>query len=124
MDHSEIEDHEEQLRQAMLNSDVGRLERLLSPSLIFTNQDGTRLTKEDDLATHRSGNLKIETLEQVGEVTIRLLGDTAIVCLNAALTGSYAEQPFGGTFAYSRIWYRQAGAWQVEMAHCSQVSRS
>src|SRR3546814_14068982 len=64
---AEIERCEEQLREALLNSDVGLLDSLLGDDLIFTNQDGMRLTKADDIAAHQSGLLAIETLSQQGE---------------------------------------------------------
>src|SRR3546814_2782169 len=46
---AEIERCEEQLREALLNSDVGLLDSLLGDDLIFTNQDGMRLTKADEI---------------------------------------------------------------------------
>src|SRR3546814_20283450 len=56
---AEIERCEEQLHEALLNSDVGLLDSLLGADLIFTNQDGMRLTKADDIAAHQSGLLAI-----------------------------------------------------------------
>jgi uncharacterized protein DUF4440 len=118
---SDIENCEADLRQAMLTSDVAQLERLLSATLVFTNQDGARLTKEDDLSAHRSGLLAIEKLDLASEPIVRLLGDTAIVCLTVDLAGKYNQRAFGGKFAYSRIWHRKSGKWQVELGHCSSV---
>lgn len=118
---AEIESCEQQLRNAMLNSDVAQLDRLLSDGMIFTNQDGGRLTKADDIAAHQSGLLVIETLSEQGERITRRIGDAAIVWLTTEVVGTYAGQPFGGTFVYSRVWHRKNGRWQVELAHCSSV---
>ena len=118
---AEIEHLEEQLRAAMLASDCVMLGRLLGDDMVFTNQDGMRLTKEDDMAAHASGLLQIARLE-FSSRDIRVLGDAAIVCVVAALEGRYAQQPFGGTFAYTRLWLRSAGDWQVEAAHCSPAT--
>ncbi|WP_035832471.1 nuclear transport factor 2 family protein [Kaistia adipata] len=120
-DFAEIEHCEQQLRDAMLHSDVAQLDRLLSDGLVFINQDGARLTKADDIATHRSGLLAITTLSEQGERIIRRFGDTAIVCLTTAISGEYAGQPFSGTFAYSRVWHSEDGRWQVVLGHCSAV---
>jgi ketosteroid isomerase-like protein len=120
-DIAEIERCEQQLRDAMLHSDVAQLDRLLSDGLIFTNQDGARLTKADDIAAHRSGLLAIASLSQQGERIIQGLGDTAIVCLTTAVSGEYAGQKFGATLAYSRVWHFKDGRWQVVLAHCSAV---
>lgn len=120
-DIAEIEHCEMQLRNAMLHSDVAQLERLLSDTLIFVNQDGARLTKPDDIAAHRSGLLAITSLSEQGEHIIQRFGDTAIVCLTTAVSGNYADQKFSGTLAYSRVWHRKDGRWQVVLGHCSSV---
>lgn len=120
-DIAEIERCEQQLRDAMLHSDVAQLDRLLSDGLIFTNQDGARLNKADDIAAHRSGLLAITTLSEQGERIIQRFGDTAIVCLTTEVSGEYAGQPFSGTFAYSRVWRHKDGRWQIVLAHCSAV---
>ncbi|MBZ9649790.1 nuclear transport factor 2 family protein [Sphingobium sp. 3R8] len=119
---AEVKVAEAQLRAAMLASDVTRLGELLSDALHFTNQDGLRLTKADDLAAHRSGLLAITRIDVRGVPEIRLLGDTAIVCTTAHMVGRYADQDFGGTFAYTRIWHRTEARWRIEAAHCSAIA--
>jgi hypothetical protein len=59
---SQIRAAEEQLRIAMLRSDVSVLDALLAPELLFTNHLGQVLSKVDDLAAHRSGRLKVQEL--------------------------------------------------------------
>lgn len=117
----EVKHCEQQLREAMLNSDVTQLDRLLSDGLIFINQDGARLTKADDIAAHRSGMLEIKTLAEKGERVIQRFGDIATVCLTTEVAGEYADQQFCCTFAYSRVWHHKDGRWQVVLAHCSAV---
>lgn len=119
---ADVKHCEQQLREAMLHSDVTQLDRLLSDGLIFINQDGARLTKADDIAAHRSGLLAITTLLEKGERVIQRFGDTVIVCLTTEVTGQYADQQFRGTFAYSRVWHHKDGRWQVMLAHCSAVN--
>lgn len=117
----EIEQSEEKLRSAMLASDVGQLEEILSDATVFTNQDGVRLSKADDIAAHRSGLLKIDKLDVKGEPIIRVMDNSAIVCVTIELTGTHGGEAFGGIFAYSRIWHRTGDRWQIEAAHCSSV---
>lgn len=116
---AEILSFEEQLRDAMLDGDVAQLDRLLSDDLVFTNQAGVRLTKADDLAAHRSGLLAIDSLAERAPPVVRAFADVAAVCATVAVAGAYDGQPFSGTFAYSRLWRRTDGRWQVELAHCS-----
>jgi len=121
-DIAEVKHCEQQLREAMLHSDVTQLDHLLSDGLIFINQDGARLSKADDIAAHRSGLLAIKTLSEKGECVIQRFGDTATVCLTIEVAGEYVDQQFGGTFAYSRVWHQKDGRWQVVLAHCSAVN--
>lgn len=121
-DIAEVQHCEQQLREAMLHSDVTQLDRLLSDGLVFINHDGARLTKADGIAEHRSGLLAIKTLSEKRERVIRRFGDTATVCLTTVVAGEYAGQQFGGTFAYSRVCHHKDGHWQVVLAHCSAVN--
>jgi hypothetical protein len=75
---AQILDVEEQLRTAMLGSDVATLSELLAPDLIFANHLGQLTGKEDDIAAYRSGVLKVMNLEP-SEQQIRALGDVAVV---------------------------------------------
>ncbi len=60
---SRIDAAEEQLRLAMLASDVESLDVLISLSLIFTSHFGSVISKRDDLDEHRSGALRFQTIE-------------------------------------------------------------
>ena len=53
---------EEQLRIAMLNSDLRALDELLAPEMIFTNHLGQLLGKKDDLGAYQSGLLQVKEL--------------------------------------------------------------
>ncbi|MFV1944275.1 nuclear transport factor 2 family protein [Pseudomonas luteola] len=118
----EIKDVEEQLRQAMLASDVEALDRLLSPDLIFTNHLGQCLGKEADLSAHGSGALSIFRLDS-SEQEVRVIGiDTVAVSVRVQITGRYANQPANGDFRFTRIWKRVSNKqWQVAVAHAGII---
>ncbi|MDZ3830789.1 MAG: nuclear transport factor 2 family protein [Sphingopyxis sp.] len=118
-DHDAIVDAEARLRTAMLTSDVAALDDLLDDTLCFTDHAGNRLSKDQDLAVHRSGLLRIETIDAMAPPVIRVRGDSATVCLTADLRGLYNGAAFSGRFAYSRVWHRDARGWRVVLAHCS-----
>lgn len=116
-----LDQAEAELRAAVLASDIGTLDRLLGDDLVFTDQNGARLTKTDDLAAHRSGDLSIDRLDQVGDAIIRELGDWGLVATTLALEGGFRGERLAGTFAYTRAWRRSGSNWQVYAAHCSMV---
>ena len=115
---------EERLRQAMISSDVAALEELLSDQLVFTDHQGRRLAKSEDLAAHRSAVLTVESIDRTGDAVIRRLGNVATVCVGVDLAGTYEGRAFFGRFVYSRVWHFEAGRWQVILAHCSAVPAS
>ncbi|WP_447753149.1 nuclear transport factor 2 family protein [Sphingopyxis fribergensis] len=116
-----IETCEERLRQAMLASDVEALDDLLSDELIFTDHEGRRLSKSDDLAAHRSGALVIETIDRASDAVIHQMGNVATVCVDVDIAGTYEASAFFGRFAYARVWQFAEGGWKVVLAHCSAV---
>jgi len=123
---NQIEDQiieaEEKLRLAMLHSDVKALDRMLSSKLIFTDHLGHLVGKEEDLAGHKSGALKLNSLS-ASEQQILLTGNVAIVSVKMQLSGSYNGMPTNGIFRFTRVWLQsQEGTWQVIAAHSGIVS--
>lgn len=112
--------HESRLRAAMLSGDVAALDALLADDLIFTDQAGRVLTKAMDLDVHRSGRLRLASLE-FSDVLTRRASDAMIVVLRAAVAGTYGGTPFAGAYRYTRIWRPSASGWQVAAAHCSAI---
>ncbi len=85
----QIEDCENQLKQAMLLSDVSALDVLLAPDLVFTNHLGQLMTKQNDLDAHKSGRLKITKII-LSEAKIKIHNGVAVVSVQAYIAGSFA----------------------------------
>jgi Domain of unknown function (DUF4440) len=113
---------EERLRLAMLASDVAELDALISPDLLFTNHLGTLITKEADLASHRSGDLKLNSLK-LSEQHLRIMDSSAVVSVAMHLQGSYLEQPIDLNIRYTRIWALGSnGQFQIIAGHASTIT--
>ncbi|MGP8226450.1 MAG: nuclear transport factor 2 family protein [Terracidiphilus sp.] len=114
---------EEQLRIAMLNSDLRALDELLAPELIFTNHLGQRLGKKDDLDAYQSGLVKVQELTP-SERHIQLHENMAVVSVRMRLSGSYNGSTANGDFRFTRVWSAVAGEsrWHIVAAHASLVS--
>ncbi len=99
-----------------------RSNELLAPELVFTNHLGQVLKKEDDLAAHRSGLVKINELTP-SEQVIQTHGDVAIVSVRVYLSGSYADTPSEADFRFTRVWaLSSGGSWQVVAGHTCIVT--
>ena len=113
---------EEQLRLAMLKSDVKVLDRLLASELMFTNHLGHLLSKQDDLSAHESGFVSIQELKQ-SEQKIKVIENVAIVSVRTQITGSYDGVPANGDFRFTRVWSVKAnGSWQVIAGHSCLIA--
>ena len=118
---TQIINAEERLRLAMLASDVCTLDELLAPELIFTSHLGEVLSKQDDLAAHKSGLLKIYDLKP-SEQRIQLHGEVAIVLVRMQILGSYNGDPANGDFRFTRVWaVSPSRTWQIVAAHVGIV---
>ncbi len=117
---SELLQHEDRLRAAMLAGDIDALDHLIGDALTFINHDGRWLSKSDDLDAYRAG-LDLTKLEFATPPFVRLLGDAAVTSVVADIVGTFAGQKFSGAFAYTRVWQCGLQGWQVVAGHCSQV---
>lgn len=112
--------HEAALRQAMIAGDVAALDRLIDEALVFTTQAGAIVTKQADLNAHRSGILRLSTLDP-SEVRVQLYAGTAVVTVRMKVAGMYDGARFAGTFRYTRVWCERPDGWRVVAGHVSQV---
>jgi len=116
-----IAEVEERLRQAMLHSDVGVLDELLAPELVFTNQLGQVTGKQDDLSFHRSSVLKLKELVP-SEQCIQLYDAFATVSVLMHLIGFFEDAPLDVTIRYTRVWeIFPSGSVRLVAGHASAV---
>ncbi|QIP16586.1 nuclear transport factor 2 family protein [Spirosoma aureum] len=117
----EIQLVEQRLREAMLGSNIEELDALLSDELLVTGPDGKLVGKADDLAAHRTGIVRIESMVPQ-ETIIKILPETAVVFALMAMQGFIQDQAFAGLYRYTRVWSRQTGNWQIVAAHISPAT--
>jgi hypothetical protein len=114
---------EGRLRHAQLHSDVRALEELVSPDLIFTSHWGQLVRKEDELAFHRSGVLRLEKAVP-SEEHIQVYDGFAVISVLMHLVGSYEGAPIDEHIRYTRIWASTpGGAIQLVAGHSSAVQQ-
>lgn len=109
---SEIIKLEEELRLAMIASDVEKLNELISDSLVFVSPNGYVASKKDDLDAHRSGIQKITSLVP-SEMIIQSYGDFFVVNVKMDLDGTFANQSITGAYRYTRIWTKVSDKFQI-----------
>ncbi|MEO1375092.1 MAG: nuclear transport factor 2 family protein [Cyanobacteria bacterium J06635_10] len=119
---SQIAELEERLRQAMLKSDVSELDALIAPELLFTSHFGQLISKEEDIAIHRSGTLKLTQLKP-SEQYIQLNEGFSVVSVQMHLLGFYESMAIDQHIRYTRVWsLSSAGSLQIIAGHGSVVA--
>ncbi len=116
-----IVDVEERLRQAMLHSDIRVLDELVAPELLFTSHYGQLVSKEEDLALHRAGLLRLKELEPTQQ-HIQLHKDFVVVSVLMHLVGAYQGAPIDQNIRYTRVWSTfPDGSMRIVAGHMSEI---
>ena len=113
---------EARLRAAQLAADVAALARLIGDEILFTGPDGRLGTKDEDLAAHGSGAVRVRGHEPE-ELRVRRVGaDVAVSALRTRLAVEVGGTLVRGRFRYTRVWAREdGGPWRVVGGHVSAV---
>jgi len=84
--------------------------------------DGTLQTKEQTLASLRSGATHLTDIK-VSDRRVRFYGTTALVTSRADVTGSSAGGPMSGSYRYTRVYVRdKQGTWKVVSFEASRIA--
>jgi hypothetical protein len=119
---TQIAEYERRLRDAMLMSDIDELDELLAQDLTFTDHFGALWRKADDLAAHRAGVIRVESVVASDE-RIQLLDQAAIVSVRLDIAGRFAGVAANGAFRFTRVWAPTLGGkWQVVAAHSTLIA--
>jgi hypothetical protein len=103
------------LQQAMKNSDVATLDRMISDDLVFVGIDGKNISKQDDLKSHKTGETKFERLDEVSRRISAVRegqtsGSTEVV---AEVVNIIQGERVHGLLKWHRDWHLIDSRWQV-----------
>lgn len=111
---------EEELRQAILNSDTTTLSKLIDDTLIYTTHSGIVIDKEKDLFAHESGIIKFSKLEP-SEQTVQIYKNFAVVTVKMFLEGVFDNVNFSESCRFTRVWLERKDGWRIVAGHASLV---
>lgn len=111
---------EEQLAQAIKSHDLIKIDKLIHKDFMFIAPNGITVTKEMDLASHRSGNMIVEALNVTIE-DIRVIEDCAISMSVYHTKGRFMDMPIEGVFKYIRTWKQTSDGIQVIGGSCIRI---
>lgn len=118
----EIKELENQIYKAMINSDINVIDRLISDDILFTAHTGQIFTKEMELASYNSGNIKVNSVIP-SEQLIKVLNETTVaVSVLLEISGVFNGEPASGKFRFTRIWIKSDSSWQVVIGQSTMLS--
>lgn len=119
---SQIIELEEQLRQAMLHSNVAELDALIAPELLFTNHLGQIISKQEDLDAYHSGKFKFAEITPSNR-QIQLNHGFTVVSVLMHIVGSYQGTPVEQDIRFTRVWaISTTGSIQIIAGHTSEIA--
>jgi ketosteroid isomerase-like protein len=119
--HREIDRLEEAWRNDVLTSNTDAMDELLANDYTAITSNGTLQTKQDWLASLRSGRVHITTLD-VSDRKVRFYGDTAVVTSRAEVQGTGTEGEVLGSFRYTRVYVQDPqGKWKIVSFEASRI---
>lgn len=114
---------QQQLAQAWVRRDQGFIERVLAPEWSVTQADGTirsRATVLHDAFVARTVSIESMVVE---DVTVTLLGDTAIVRGRTQATGMVGDQRGSARLRFTDTFIKRSGQWQAVASHATTLVR-
>jgi ketosteroid isomerase-like protein len=122
-DEQEICEIEKRIAAAIVGRDAAFVEHIFDPNFVYTGIRGEVKTRADILAEMRSGSLGFDSMA-FEDVHVRQYGETAIVTGLAVVHGRSPQGPIAGEFRYTRVYVRQADAWQLAAFQGTPLVRS
>jgi ketosteroid isomerase-like protein len=120
----EIDQLEETWRTAILKGDSNTISSLLADDYMAITPSGTLQTKEESLASLRSGSMHLTSLD-FSDRKVRFYGDTAVVTSLADVQGTTPEGNLTGAYRYTRVYVRDTqGAWKIVSFEASRITDS
>jgi ketosteroid isomerase-like protein len=117
----EIDQLEDQWRQAVLKSNTTAMQSLLADDFLGITASGTLQTKQQMVDNLRAGRVHFSTLA-LSDRKVRFYGTTALVTSLAEVKGTAADGELSGSYRYTHVYARDAhGAWKIVSFEASRI---
>ena len=119
-DKTELREIEKRSAASLLSGDFQALGSIFSEEWMLVGPDGQVVSREKIFAQLSSGDLKFTSYE-LGEMEIRVFGDTAVVVGHGNPHGEYKGEKFEEKEVFSDTFIRVGGKWRCVLSHSSEI---
>lgn len=117
----EIDQLEEEWREAVLKPNTSVMETLLADDYIGVTASGTLQTKDQAVTNLREGTTHFTSLGLLDR-KVRFYGTTAVVNSIAQVEGTTPEGKLSGSYRYTRVYVRNdRGVWKIVSFEASRI---
>jgi ketosteroid isomerase-like protein len=119
-DKAQIAEIEKQSAAALVSGDVQALGSIFAEEWILVGPAGEVMSRQQIFGQLSSGDMKFSSYE-LGEMVIRIFGDTAVVVGRGSPRGTWHGEKFEDKEVFSDTFVRVGGKWRCVMSHSSVV---
>ena len=107
--------------EAHLRLDIAALDRLMSPDYVQVDAGGRCVSKDQVLASLRSGERAWDEARS-DEHHVRVYGGTAVAVGRWQASGTNAGEPFDYSARYVAVWVSYGGQWRMVSDQSTTIS--
>ncbi|MDR3406626.1 MAG: nuclear transport factor 2 family protein [Chthoniobacter sp.] len=122
-DKAQLRDIEKRSAASLVSGDFQALGSIFAEEWILVGPDGQVVSRENIFKQLTSGDLKFSSYE-MGEMEIRVFGDTAIVVGHGHPHGEFKGEKFEENEVFSDTFIRVGGQWRCILSHSSEVGEA
>lgn len=108
--------------KANIEKDTQTLGRIVADDWVGIDYLGHAVTKAQAIANLKSGAASIQSI-QLGEMKVRVLGDTAIVTGSDTEKSMYKGKDSSGKYVWTDIFVNRNGRWQAAASHSTKLEK-
>jgi ketosteroid isomerase-like protein len=119
----EVQRAERSRVEALVSSDLPRLEKLLGDDLTYTHSTGTKESKAEFLHRIQSGELKYDSMQHENDMSVRLYGYTGILTGTSRVKVRAQGQTLNLHIRFTEVWVRQGrGSWRLVAWQATRIA--
>jgi ketosteroid isomerase-like protein len=106
--------------EAGLKKDIAAMDRIMASEWVGTDFEGKMFTKAQVLADLKSGASATQSVN-LGEMKVRVLGNTAIVTGSDTEKSTYKGKDTSGKYVWTDVFMERNGRWQAVASQSTKV---
>ena len=117
-----IRDAEKRWSTAVMKKDLGVLDNIFMPDLIYAHSTGKIESKQEYIDRLKGGAQRYDTINHESTKVV-LHGDSAVAHSIVRMTGISNGQPFNDHVMMMHLWVKQGGAWKLAAHQTTKLTQ-